>query len=77
MTERNVKQIQHYESMTNKQLLAEREHAWGIEETLGDSKGLATTIRSARKRSDMIGAVVMGRMLRGDMQFALNGDLLR
>ena len=65
----------HYESMTNAELIARRDHAWGIEKTLGNSKGLSTTIRSARKRSDLIGQAVMARMIAGTMQFDSDGEL--
>ena len=66
----------HYESMTNAQLIAERDHSWGIEKMLGNAIGLRTTLRSARKRSDLIGQAVMARMIAGTMQFDSDGELI-
>ena len=65
-----------YESMTNAELIALRDHAWGIEKMLGNAIGLRTTLRSARKRSYAIGQVVMDRMISGAMQFDSDGELI-
>jgi len=58
---------EHYASMTNEQLIAERDHAWSIEEMLNGSKGLQTTLRVARIRSTLIGEEVMARMIQGTL----------
>ena len=58
---------EHYASMTNAQLVIERDHAWRIEEMLNGSKGLQTTLRVARIRSTLIGEEVMARMIQGTL----------
>ena len=58
---------EHYASMTNEQLIIERDHAWRIEEMLNGSKGLRTTLRVARIRSTLIGEEVMTRMMQGTL----------
>jgi len=57
----------HYASMTNEQLVAERDHAWRSEEMLSGSRGLQTTLRVARIRSTLIGEEVMARMIKGTL----------
>ena len=66
MSIRNDKK-EHYASMTNEQLVIERDHAWRIEEMLNGSKGLRTTLRVARIRSTLIGEEVMTRMIQGTL----------
>ena len=72
----NADRRAYYESMTNVQLLEEREHAWRIEAMLGNSRGLQTTARSARKRSENVGEVVMERMINGALAFDSGGNLI-
>jgi len=58
---------EHYASMTNEQLIIERDHAWGVGELLSGSKGLQTAERVASIRSELIGDEVMSRMIQGTL----------